>query len=64
MWFFQGLLMNQYPPEYFYALISLFRITCTVHLSGSPNNCTAGPLVENLTVGSTNVSFIHSLVIL
>lgn len=26
MWFFQGLLMNQYPPEYFYALISLLEL--------------------------------------
>lgn len=64
MWFFQGLLMNQYPPEDFYALISLFRITRTTHLSGPPDNCTAGLLVKNLTVGSMNVSFIHSLIIL
>lgn len=56
--------MNQYPPEDFYALISLFRITRTTHLSGPPDNCTAGLLVKNLTVGSTNVSFIHSLIIL
>lgn len=38
MWFLQVLLMDQHPPAYFCALISLFRITLITHLSGSPNN--------------------------
>lgn len=41
------------------------RIMLTTHLSGSPNNCIAGPVVKNSAVRSTNVSFIqlfnHSL---
>lgn len=38
MWFLQVLLMDQHPPGYFYALISLFRITPITHLSGSSKN--------------------------
>lgn len=38
MCFLQVLVMDQHPPGYFYALISLFRTTLTTQLSGSPNN--------------------------
>jgi len=38
MCFLQVLFIDQHPPGYFYVLISLFKITLIIHLSGSPGN--------------------------